>query len=282
MALTKPQANKFETPEDGDVIENGSDTVETKTLTADERVAAAIAAKGAAAASAAKTVEEKVEAAPAASASREVAAAKPNAVATTVMSQDPLKDCENALRVNYNDLTQIMVTNGNVVLKEGKELLGDYVGLEIISFQDQTVCSPGGESGDEEAKEFLKFSDDGVTVRDTGELLTDALQAALTAGYEKARIVKRLILVGALVFPGKDKKGNVHEELRNELVQIDLAPRSLAAFKAYRINAAFKVSKGLLDPQSALRVRLGAKVMSKGSNNWTDAEFSVLQDADVV
>ena len=280
MALTKntgttSAASRFETPDDDNTVDTGT---ETGTMSADERVAAALAAKGTKPAPA-----PAEEAAPAAteSASRAVAAPAATAVATTIMSKDPLAACEDALRVNYNDLTQIMVTNGNVALKEGKELLGDHVGLEIISFQNQWVCSPGGDTQDDESKEYLKFSDDGVYVKGTDQLLTDAVKLAVAAGYEKAKIAERLILVGALVYPGKDKKGNVIDELQDELVQIDLAPRSKAAFKAYRINAAFKVSKGLLDPQAALRVCMSAKVMSKGTMNWTDAEFKVLTDADM-
>ncbi len=287
MALTTNKATpKFENTGDegdGNTVDNGAEAgaAETRTMSADERVAAQ-AAKNASRQSAAPEVKAE-DPAPAAapSASREVAAAKSNAVAKSIMSHDPTAALENALTVQYDTLTQIMVTNGNVVLREGKELMGDHVGLELISFQNHWVCSPGGKSNDDESKEFLKFSDDGKTVRDTGESLTEAVQRAKDAGYPEARIVERMILVGALVYPGKDKKGQRLDELQDELVQIDLAPRSMNNFKAFRANAAFKVSRGLLAPEAALRVCLYCKVMSKGDNNWTDADFKILTDADM-
>ena len=283
MALTKPNAApKFEAGDEGE--ETGAAGENTGTLTADERVAAQLAKnaakEGAAAAAPAATTAPAEEAAPA-STQTAVAAVKPNAVAVNIMSHDPTASCENALRVDYNTLTQIMVTNGNVALKEGKELMGDHVGLEIISFQDQWVCSPGGDTQDDESLEFLKFSDDGKYVRGTDELLTDAVKKAQAAGYDKAKIAERMILVGALVYPGKDKKGNLLEELQDELVQIDLAPRSKGNFKAYRANVAFKVSRGLVDPAAALRVCMSAKVMSKGTMNWTDADFKLLTAEDM-
>ncbi len=279
MALTKNNpAAKFENPDD----DNGEAGDQTQALSADERVAAQ-AAKNAARSAAAPAAAAPAAAAPAAasvSQSREVAAAPAANLAVSVMQHNPLAACKNALHVDYDTLTQIMVTNGNVALKETKELLGDHVGLEVISFQDQWVCSPGGDSKDEESKEFLKFSDDGVYVRGTDQLLTEAVKLARDAGYDKADVKKRMTLVGALIYPGRDKKGNVVDELQDELVQIDLAPRSKSNFEAYQVNAAFKVSRNLLDPQAALRVCMYAKVQSKGDNNWTDADFRPLVEAD--
>lgn len=279
--------SKFE--ETGDtVIDNdtgavvGEGAAEAGKLSADERVAAQLARN------AEKAKEQVKEPEPAAastaapaSTSTAVAPKAPSAVANKIMDHDPFKACENALRVDYNTLTQIMVTNGNVALKEGKELMGDHVGLEILSFQAQWVMSPGGDSNDEEALEYLKYSDDGIHVRGSDQTLTEAKALAIAAGYDKASINERMILVGALVYPGKDKKGNLIEELQDELVQIDLAPRSKNNFTAYRANAAFKVSRGLLQPDAALRVCMTAAVKSKGNFNWTDAEFKALTDADM-
>jgi hypothetical protein len=262
MALINKDAPKFEA--------TGDDTVD------------AVETAGAATATASATASAPAAAAPApaASTSTAVAPATTSAVATSIMASDPTASLEDALRVDYDSLTAIMVTNGNVVPKASPtSLMGDHVGLELISFQNHWVCSPGGESKDEESKEFLKFSDDGKYVRGTNDLLTDAVAAAIAAGYPKAAIKERLILVGAMFYAGKDKKGQPNEELLGELVQIDLAPRSMGKFKAYRANAAYKVSKGQVQPEAARRVRLSAVPQSKGSNNWTDAEFRIWDDA---
>jgi hypothetical protein len=182
------------------------------------------------------------------------------------MAADPFKALDNALKVDYNTLPRIMVTNGNVQNKENKKLMGDTVGFEIISIQKHWVLSPGGETKDEESLEFVRYSDDGKVSRD-GEDMADCLEAAKEAGYAKAAIKERCILVGCLFDSGKLK------EMANELVQIDLAPNSKKNFEQYRITTAFKVGKGLMDPELANRVQIEAVVQSKNGNDWTEASF---------
>jgi hypothetical protein len=244
----------------GDDMEEavGTDTA-TQTVSAADRVAAAAAKQAAAVAAAATTAPAVV---------------KPSAlaVAKPVMT-NPLEGLKDLIPVTYGSLKSIMVTSGNVVLKDGMETLGTHVGLEILSYQDQWVCSPGGDSNDEKSLPYLKFSDDGKTERESGEPLADFVQLAKSNGYENAKIVKRLIVVGALVYPGKDKKGNLMSELENEVVMIDLAPGSVGNFMAYQATSMFKTSRGLITPEQARIVRLEAVPKSKKSKNWTDAEF---------
>lgn len=261
MALID-KAAKFETED------TGAEGVETTTqvMTPAERVAAAAAKEALAQATK-----------PAEATNTAVAVSKPTGGALAnkpAQVINPLEALKDRIPVAYGSVKAIMVTNGNVALKDGKELLGPYVGLEILSWQDQWVCSPGGESNDEESLQYLKFSDDGKIERESGEPLANFVQLAIDAGYEKAKIVHRTILVGGLVYPGKDKKGNLMTELENEVVMIDLAPLSRANFLGYQASAAYKVNKGLITAEQATVVKLSAKVKSKGSNNWTDADFA--------
>lgn len=265
MALSK--TNKSFESDDTDLIVADD---ATKPLTADEKVAAAIATK------AAKTATEKVKpadeekAAAEPSKSTDIAApAAPGALAVKMAAADPFKKLENAIKVDYNTLDRIMVNNGNVINKETKGLMGDTCVLELISIQKNFVMSPGGEKDDEEALEFLKYSDDGVHCRDTGELLATYQQAAIKGGYPKARIVERLILVGMV-----EDAGKLSDSMNGNLVQLDLAPRSKANFEKHRISVAFRIGKGLQKPEGAERVKITCDVQNKGSNTWTDALFS--------
>lgn len=269
MALTKkaPQFENDESELDNSADTSAADTgAETKALSADERVAAAAAAKaGKAKTEAAK--EEPAAATP--SASREVAAPAAGSLAVRMSAADPFKKLENAIHVDYNTLDRIMVNNGNVINKETKGLMGDTAVLELISIQKHWVMSPGGKSDDEESLAFLKYSDDGVTVRDTGEPLAKYRDLAIEAGYEQARIVERLILVGEMVDAGKQAA-----TMNGSLVQLDLAPRSKANFEKHRISTAYRVGKGLLAAEGAERVKITCDVQNKGPNTWTDALFS--------
>jgi hypothetical protein len=254
MALTKT-APVFENP---DVEVEGESA-------ADARVRAQLGAK-VNAAPAEDPAPAAAEAKP--SASREVAAAPTHAVATSIMKANPFDAIKNQLHVNFDELVQIKVTNGNVVNRKTGKLLGVTCVLELISFQDQWVMSPAAKKEDKEAQNYLKFSDDGVHVKGTGDLMTDVLNLAIEAGYKDSKIVKRVILVGAVTDGGKCP------DMVGDLVQIDLAPRSMANWNTYQINTAFKVGKGLFPAdQNPLSVRIIAVPQAKNGNDWTDAEF---------
>ena len=264
MSLTKNAVKKdFENDESGMDDTVVVDTAAAKP-TADERIAAATKAK------AEVKPEVKAEAA-AETAAVVTAAAASSSLATRMIMADPFKKLENAIKVDYNTLDRIMVTNGNVQNKETKGLMGDTCVLELISIQKHWVMSPGGLKDDEESLEFLKYSDDGINVRDGGGLLTTYRDAALTAGYKDARIVERLILVGMLVDAGK-----LQASMEGSLVQMDLAPRSKANFEKHRISAAFRIGRGSQKAEGAEQVRINCDVQSKGTNNWTDALFSAV------
>jgi hypothetical protein len=253
MALTK-SAPQFENP---DAEVDGAESA------ADARVRAALGDK----VQETSAVEETPAATPEPSKSA-VAPAANHAVAASIMKANPFTGIKNALKVNYDELVQIKVTNGNVINRKTKKPMGPTCVLDLISIQDQWVMSPAAKTDDKEAGAYLKFSDDGVHVKGTGELLTDWQKKAVEVGYTKASIVKRMILVGAVVDGGKCP------EMMGELVQIDLAPRSMGNFNTYQINTAYKVGKGLFPAsENPLAVRIKAVPQSGNGNDWTDAEF---------
>jgi hypothetical protein len=271
MALAKKSFDN----EESEMGNEGAADTSTRPLTANERVAVA-AAKTAAAAEAAaeadteaKTITKAAEEKTAAPSEQRAVAAAPNrAVGAAVMKADPFKPLDNALTVDWNTLPRVMATNGGFQNKETQKMMGDELKLEILSIQEHWVVSPGGDINDEEARPYLKYSDDGKTTRE-GEDVQDCVQRAIDAGYTKAALKKRCILVGALVFPGSKMP-----EMEGDLIQIDLAPNSLKNFNQHRFTTAYKVGKGQVAAETANIVKITALVKNENKLNWTEALFS--------
>lgn len=263
MALVKGNKN-FEMDESDVGADNTETATEERKPTADERVAAAAARK--------QAEQSKSEAPAEQSASTAVATAAPsgNALVKSMTKANPFTELKNAIHVDYDTLTRIMVTNGNVINKENDQVMGESCVMDLISFQEYSMVAPGGESDDEESLKYVKYSDDGKTERETNRPLAEFVEAAIKAGYDKARIQDRMILVGELVDAGK-----LQDALGGELVQLDLAPRSVKNFNTHQVNTAFKVAKGRLDAGVATRVKITATLQSKEKRKWTDAEFSL-------
>lgn len=260
MALkqnAETSGKNFEAPDD----ENGGEGVAAtgRAPTADERIAAQLA-------------KEKASApAPEQAAAQTTAVAEKatgGAVVNSIAKANPYLALKNAIRVDYNTLPALMATNGNIQHKKTKKLMGDTIGLELISIQDHWVMSPGGESNDEESLKYLKYSDDGITTRD-GESMAEAVKAAKNAGYDKAAIKKRLILVGAIFDGGK------LPELVGEVVQVDCAPNTANNFNQHQISTAYKIGKNLVAADRALMLKLTADVKDERKMQWTEIVFSI-------
>lgn len=252
MALKKPTPAAETNFEDGAEGENVEQT-QTETQTPAQRLAAAAAER-----EAAKPKE-------AASTNTAVAAAKSTAVGAARSLVDPLKGLENAFRVEYDTLRNLVITNGNVMDKDTNKALGDVIGMELLSFQSQWVVSPGVDG--EEAKEHVRYSDDGKTTS-KGEDCNEYLADLKAAGYPDAKISERTVICGSIFEPGKMK------DMKDSLVQINLPPTSKAAFQRYRMDQAFKIGKDLIDGAGAERIKLECTLTTRGTNTWTVADFS--------
>lgn len=264
MALTKnagttSTGHNFEGDDTdvGSTADTGAVEQETKVLSANERVAAAAAKNAQAPQTQTQT-----------STSTAVAQAKPagGAVTLGIAKMDPFKSLENALTVEWNTLPRITPTNGNFQNKETQKLMGDKIGLEVLSIQDHYVVSPGGDIEDEEAKPFIKYSDDGIVTRE-GQPIAEAIAAAKAAGYEKASLKKRMILVAAVTDGGKQP------EMSGELVQMDMAPNTVKNFNQFRFSNAYQIGKGLRQAEGSNTLIAEAVVKSEGKKTWTEATF---------
>lgn len=196
-----------------------------------------------------------------------IATQQVNAVATTSASINPFAEMKNAYTVDYNTLAQLMATNGNFMAKEDGAMLGDKIVLQLMSFQDNWVVSPGSDT--DEAKKLVRYSNDGINTKD-GEDIAQYIADLKAAGYNKAYLSKRVIIVGALVDAGK------LPAMVDTLVQIDVAPNSKALFDRYTIQSAFDVGRGKVTKEQAGKIQLTAKVTKNGAGQiYTQVTFAI-------
>lgn len=254
MALNK--ANTKPTP--APAFETGEDDVTTT-------AAAPAAASGVERLQAAAAAHAATQAAAPASTSTAVATKPAGAIAPMKAMVNPLEGLENAFPVEYDTLRNLNINQGNVIDKMTDKVAGSVVGLELLTYQNQWVVSPGVDG--DEAKEHVRYSDDGITATD-GTDMKAHLEHLKQSGYNEAKISERLIIAGALFAPGK------LTDLEQSLVQINLPPTSKAAFKRYMMDQAYKVGKGLVQAEGANRIKIECTVTKKGDNTWTVADFS--------
>lgn len=176
---------------------------------------------------------------------------------------DSLKD---ALRVDWDTLTRIKCNQGRIAAD--KLNFGEWIAFNLMSWQDNWLVSPGSDS--DEAKTLAKYSDDGKTIKDTGEDINEYMQRLKDLGYKDARLGKRCVLAFELV--DCDKDAGVDE---GTLFQIDLAPTSRAAFERYRIQAALDIGKARATGDDVVLIKATAIVKTGGGNKeYTQLEFS--------
>lgn len=250
MALKKQEAAPKNEPE----FEGGEGEGETVVLTGAQKAAAAAAAR--AEAEAAKPSEQTA-----------VAARPAGAVAVPMHKLNPFKEIENVFPVKFNTLTAIMANQGNFIHKDSNKTMGDTIVLELVSSQKHWVLSPGGDTNDDESLPFVKYSDDGITSQD-GLDMNECLARTKAAGYDKAKIAERTILVGCLIDPGKVK------DLADQMVQIDLPPSSAAHYDRHQLSTAFAISKGKASAEGQTIVKMECTVKTKGKLTWTEVLFS--------
>ena len=195
-----------------------------------------------------------------------VATRPAGAVVVASTAVNPFADMKNAYTVDYNTLTQLIATNGNFLTKEDSTVLGDTITLQLMSFQDNWVISPGDDS--DAAKKLVRYSNDGINTKD-GEDIASYIADLKAAGYNKAYLSKRVVLVGALLNAGKAP------QLVETLVQLDLAPTSRTLWERHTIQSAFNVGRGKVTKEQASKIQLTAKVTKNSASQiYTQVAFA--------
>lgn len=269
MALFKNKdagssAGKFESPDDdtvidGTVTEVVEETTQTTQPSAQERLKAAAAEREAEAAAERAAVESTKTALATKPATNAVLASP---VARPVAVFEPLK---NSFPVQWNTLELLKASQGKFVNKADNTPLGDEIGFELLSHQAQFVVSPG--TDDDEDDKLVRYSDDGITTS-TGEDCKEYLKYLQDAGYAKAKMSERVVLVGSVFDPGKQPS------YKDKLMQISLAPTSKALFDRHQLQCSFNVARGKWSPDGITMLRMTCVSKSGNGKDWTEVAFS--------
>lgn len=189
-----------------------------------------------------------------------------SALAVHAKTENPLSELKNALTVEFNSLAALILSNGNLLLREGKKSVGDSIQLELLSYQDSYVVAP---QDDKAPVSVVRFSNDGITCSDGVTSVKEHLQWLQTNGYPKAALKSRVIIVGAV------EKCAKAPDLIGTLVQIDLSPASRAQWLRYEANATYKFQKNLATKEGLRHIVVQAEISTAGSNTYTLASFSM-------
>lgn len=189
----------------------------------------------------------------------------PTSLAVKSDSEHPLAELKNALVVDFNTLEALILSNGNLLLREGKKSVGDSIQLELMSYQDSYVVAP---QDDKAPVAVVRFSNDGVTCTDGITSVKEHLHWLQTNGYPKACLKARVIIVGAV------EKCAKNQDLVGTLVQIDLSPASRAQWLRYEANALYKAKKGLATKEGLRHIKVQAEIATAGTNTYTLATFA--------
>lgn len=196
--------------------------------------------------------------------SREIAAPAP-ARAMPVMGLLEFKDAMPALE--FGVLPRLVASNGNF-LDPDKKALGSEIRLELLSWNDTFVLSPGDDS--EAAKKATRFSRDGISINDSGESCAEYLRYLREdLNYPKAAMKVYVELVGFLVSTN-GKAG----ELNGQMVMVSLSPQSRKRFQAYQLQLAVKARQGKVAADAAPILTLRCEVTSMGGKNFTLVKIS--------
>lgn len=181
---------------------------------------------------------------------------------------NPAGGLKDAFPLEWNSLPRVLATNGSFYFKdEGNKAIGDEIVLDLVTIQDHWMLAPGDDRA--EAKQYLRYSTDGVTATD-GTDLKEHLKNLQELGYTRAAITQRLVIAGELVSTNKD------QTRVGELVMIDLPPTGRGSFSSYTIQAAHAVSRGRKTVEEARRVKVRAvPAVSKQNKNYTQTVFSL-------
>lgn len=205
-----------------------------------------------------------------------IAERAPNATAVAIPSRAPaikdvLAENKDLFRIDFDSLPRIAAEQGIFVMKGDKpEDLGKELDLELVSFQDSYVASPGDNKAD---IELVKWSDDGVTSRD-GTDMKAHVEHLKSIGYTKASMTHRQVTVCEL----QRVDGKVHA-MSGDLVQLDLPDSGRRSFNQYKIQASWKVKKGVLTEEAAKQIRATAtKMLSRDNEAYTKAVIGFQRD----
>lgn len=181
----------------------------------------------------------------------------------------PLKDLEKVfekqgIEVDFNTFPRYRDDKGTIGDTAGNEA-GSWVELMVVSWSDSWMVAPGDDS--EKAKEFVRYSRDGLTIRSEDDWNGKTCDEYVTylrdeMGYEKAGVRKYTNIYGMLVAAEQDDCPGLQQ-----VIQLALAPTSGAAWQSYMVNRTLRARMGLVKETTGNPVVRFTSHRVKGSKN---------------
>lgn len=196
-----------------------------------------------------------------ASASASTALAKPTGGFRSVLAS-----YANALPdIEWGVLPRLVGSQG--AIKDGdNNRFGTHIDLTLLSFKDYFVISPGDDST--EAKKYVRYSDDGVTINsDVRESVEDYLAYLRgSMGYTDASLKPYTALIGIVDDVENDKNAG---DIVGQMVEVSLSPQSRKSFQAYELQRSVAVARGAKPAEGSDQIRIEADTKSQNGKDFT-------------
>lgn len=177
-----------------------------------------------------------------------------------------LDELQGLFPVEYDTFDRLK-SGAGVILDSNNNNLGREIAITVLSWQDTYDVSPGSDAP--EAKKVVRFSEDGINIKDGGGSVNeylDALRAGTVDGvkYPNASCKKKLIVVGTL--EGAEKDTN----LLGHTVQVSLSSQSRKSFDRHRFDITLQAQMGKrASTAGAEKIKITAEPRSSNGNNYT-------------
>lgn len=225
-------------------------------------VAAAPAAAAAPGGFETDTATPTQQAAAAVGANTAIAKAKTSAMAVTAGKVDSVFDGYKMQKapVEFGEIPRLIASPAGILDGDGNKY-GSWVEFTLAAWNDLYVISPGSDTA--EARGFVRYSNDGETIDDTGESVSAYLENLRTVeGYPDASRKLYAELVGIVEKSEKDVgKAGV-------LVQVSLSPQARKLFTGLGKQQAVYVRMGRAPVEGSEKLMIRSEGRSMNGKNF--------------
>lgn len=153
-----------------------------------------------------------------------------------------------------------------------KKDLGNKLLVELFSYNERLVIAPGVDS--EEAKDLVRYSYDGETIAGEDTLVKDYVASLKENGFPRAE-AKQYIDLWVTI----DEAPEVDElpEEAQDLVQVQLSPSSVREWKAFMLQASFRMARNNEAQTGNPKLRLEVDKREYNGNKFAAIKFYLVK-----
>lgn len=177
--------------------------------------------------------------------------------------------------VGFGTLPRLIGTNGFIFVKGNNTpdvKLGERIEISLLSFHDEYVLSPGGDSA---PKELVKYSLDGETIEGTGQPCAAYIEYLVAQGYKDAKKKRYVHLLGTL------EHADQKTDLIGDIVDVSISPDGVKPWEGYRLQRSAKISRGGVAAEGSERISVTALAKSGNGRNWVSLVVGPAQSTEV-